>query len=153
MSQRLAVVLLTVVLFIIGAALGTPGQYPLVNGSYLTPDLLMSVIVPIVAGIATLVGFFAALQAKVTAQAINPNDLGALLFSKEFVVYFVALLAGLSELFNIRIFDNNTQAMLVDAIMIVAALLLRDYAVRPGGSVLTTEALNAQHYQDCLPRI
>lgn len=140
MSQRIAVLLLTVVLFIIGAAVGTPGEYPLVNGTYLTPELLLTLITPIVAGILALVNLFAALSARITSQAINPNDIIALLKSREFLVYFVALVAGVLQLFNadIPVLNDASQVMIIDLIMIAAALLLRDYAKRPDGHTIVT---------------
>ena len=96
----------------------------------------MSLITPIVAGIIALLNLFAALHAKITAETINPNDVVALLKSREFLTYLVALVALVSELFNIRIIDANTQTMIVDAILIVSALMLRDYAKRPDGMVI-----------------
>ena len=139
-SQRLLWSVLMVLLLLGGALLGTPGEYPAnEDGSLITPELVLELLAPLgmLAGISMFLT--KSIKARVDNKQMKAGDVMALLKMEDFWVALVASVAGIAQLFNIRLIDEGTQAMLVNVFRGLATLLLRDYAQRAPGVMTKLE--------------
>ena len=93
-SQRLVWTIATIGLLIIGAVLGTPGDFPKVDGSVLTPEFIVELLAPLVFGAMIFLNVIKAINTRVLTNAISPTDIKALLKMPEFWTGMVAIAAG-----------------------------------------------------------
>lgn len=123
-----------VLLLLGGALLGTPGEFPVnEDGSLITPELVLELLAPLgmLAGISIYLA--GSIKARVDNKQIEAGDMMALFKMEDFWIALMASVAGMAQLFNIRLIDDGTQALLVNVFMGLATLLLRDYAQRAPG--------------------
>lgn len=139
-SQRLFVLLLTGALMVAGALLGTPGEFPVTaDGSYLTPDAMLTLLAPLGLMLTTIIFLFNAIDTRVNSGDIEPNDILALLRLNDFWVALVGIVAGILQVFGVNFLqDAGSQAAAVNMIMAAVTLFLRDNAQRPSGMVVQT---------------
>lgn len=128
-SQRLLWTIATIGLLVIGAVLGTPGEFPTVDGSLITPEFIVELLAPLGLGLMVFLNVIKAINSRVAEESINPNDIKALLTMPEFWTGLVAIAAGVGELFNVEVLNDPTkQTMLADLLMGAAVFLVGDYA-------------------------
>lgn len=146
MGQRAFVAIVTVVLFILGAILGSPSAFPTVNGNVLTPEFIVGLIAPVILVVTTLRDLFRAITDKVTSQAVNPGDILALVRMREFWLYVLGAVVAVVHLFIKNDFlSPEQQAVIVDGILIIVNLLMNSYADRPSGQrALSASAMAAR---------
>lgn len=145
-SQRLYIVaFVTVILLVISAIMGSPGEFPTTpDGSYWTPEFLGNLLVPLTLIVATVYQLFKAVNTRVTSGNIDPNDLKALLTVNEFWVAMVTVTAGFCQVFGVKFLqDAGEQAMLVNVIMGIMTLLVGSNAARPSGQTVMYRGQNA----------
>jgi len=128
-SRTGIIAILTVVLLLIGTALGMPGSFPtLPDGTVLSPEtlymLIAAVVAPLTLLIAAILGAIHSLQNRASTQAIDPG-LAALLGLREFWLAVIGGVIFVIQMFtNITLFNEGTQAILVDALLAVIGLFL-----------------------------
>ncbi len=136
-NQRGVISILYVILLLIGAAAGTPGQFPVTpEGTVVTPEFLYELIVGVVGPLgllaATIIGVFRSINARVNAEAIEPGDLAVIARLPEFWLGFVGTVVFIVQLFfNVQLLDENTQALVANAILAVISALLNSWGERP----------------------
>lgn len=139
-SQRLFSLLLVVILLLVGAVLGKPGEFPATEGGgYLSPEFLLNMLAPLGLILTTVVQLFRAIDTRVNSGDIQPNDIIALLKINDFWIALVGVAAGVFHVFGVEFLqDEGSQAAAVNMIMAGIALFLRDNAARPSGMLVTT---------------
>lgn len=150
-GQRGVISILMVVLLIIGAVLGHPGQFPVINDTTITPEVLYQMIVNLVAPLILLFtvvsGVFAALNARVAtsqtlrtqgvitkSQAVEPGDIKAIFLLPEFWLGMVGAVVFIIQFFlHVTILDENAQGLIANAILAIIAGLTKSWGERPPG--------------------
>lgn len=141
-QRGLAFALTAIVLLIIGAFLGKPGEFPVVESqAVFTPDLVFDLIMGLVTPLMLLIANFRGLLKAITERSNNPNDpfkpsdLKSLFLSKEFWVYMVAAVLGIGQMFGLKAISEDIQIMIVNGLMAMAAVLLDSWGERGTGEV------------------
>ncbi len=128
-SQRLLWLISGFLLLVLGAIFGTPGEYPILDGNRISPELVFQLLIPIVAGALVFINVIRTINNRVVSGSIQSGDLMAMLKLPEFWTGLVAIAAGVSEIFNIRILENKaTQTLLADSLLGFITVLLNSYA-------------------------
>jgi hypothetical protein len=143
LGQRGFIFALTaIVLLLIGAFLGKPGEFPTVEAqTVFTPEMVFNLIGGLVTPLIFLAQNFGALLRAITARANNhddpykPSDFKSLFLAKEFWVYVVSAGVGLAQIFGAKVLDNETQIVISNGLMYMAKYLLESWGERPSGTV------------------
>lgn len=130
MSQRLAFVLLILVVFVLGGALAFAQGHALIVVGDTLNDKIVSLIVPFTAILTTVMTFLNVIDARVASGELAPGDQLALLGMSEFWVALVASIAGVLQVFGFEFISPDTQALLVSAGLLLATILLRSFSDR-----------------------
>jgi hypothetical protein len=129
------VALIAFALLIVGAVLGQPGRLPIVGGVEWTPKTVFSLVVPLLLFLVTIRSMFNAISQRVASGQYNPNDLRALLKTREFWIAGVAMLSSVAELFGWKILqDTEQQTVLANMLAAIAASLIGSWAQRLPGA-------------------
>lgn len=159
-GQRLLVTLLTIILMVFGAVLGSSGQFPDVevdsvppiesqaesqaafeSQTVISPDFLIDAvgkgIAPLIGVLASLIALFRALSQRINnpSDPFQPSSLVSLLKSKEFWVHVVAAVVATGQMAGVQLLDEGAQAELVAGIQAIMAGLLWSYGSRPSGVI------------------
>lgn len=146
MGQRILFSLLVLVLLVVGALLGHPGQYPaLASGdpTAITPDsiftLVGQIIAPLVLLGTILIKLFNAINARVVEGTLDPKDVLKLFTLPEFWTAAIGAAAGILEVFFPNfILTPEQQALLANGIMAVVTALLNSLGQRANRAALPT---------------
>lgn len=139
-GQRGMTSIFYVILLIVGAALGTAGKFPLIGDTTITPEFLWNLVLQIATPTLLLFmlvkGVLDAINGRVTSQALAPGDFKPLLTLPEFWMGVVGTVVYILQVFfKITILDENTQAILANAILAVITQLLSSWGDRPPGQL------------------
>lgn len=158
-QRGLVFALTAIVLLIIGAFLGKPGEFPTVESqTVFSPDLLFNLIGGLIAPLILLVQNFGALLKAITARSNNPDDpfkpsdLKSLFTSKEFWVYVVSAAVGLAQIFGAKVLDAETQIVISNGLMYMAKYLLESWGERPSGDVQTVQVIELKTVESDVSR-
>lgn len=142
-GQRALVFTLTaLVLLIIGAFLGQPGQFPVVESqTVFTPDYVFELVAGLIAPFMLLVQNFSSLLRAISSRANNPDDpfkpsdMKSLFASKELWVYVVGAIVGIGQIFGAKVLAEDVQIIIANGLMFMTKYLLDSWAERGAGEV------------------
>ena len=133
-GQRLFTSALTMILMFLGAVLGD-GKFPVLeDGKILSPELLISGVLPIGFLFTQLVLLFK----RINQRVIDPDDpfeagdLISLLKAEEFWVALFGIVVGILSIFGVQFIENpESQVMIVNMMMGIVSFLLYSWTQRP----------------------
>lgn len=126
-------------MLIMGAVLGMPGHFPIVEGVEYSPEQWFSLVGGAILPIILLAKNFKALSDALSARVNNPSDpfnasdLKALLLAREFWVYVVATAVALGQLFGLKVMAAEQQVFVSNGLLTITNYLLGSWAERPSG--------------------
>ena len=136
-NQRGFMAVLTLVLLVMGAIIGG-GRFPLIEGTEFTPELVLNLILQVIAPLVLLYrlfqAFLGAINARVATQAIDPGRITELFRLPEFYLAAVGTFVFVIEtLTGVQLFDEQTQALIANAVLAIISALLKSWGERPPG--------------------
>lgn len=135
-GQRGAFAVLTVVLFVVGALLGTPGNFPVLeDGSIFSPEFITQLLAPLGLLVGIVWTTFQNINQRVVEGVISPGDLLDLLKLKEFwtaILGVIVLVVGMFT--DVEILTEEEQINIANGIALVITTLLGSWATRRGTS-------------------
>lgn len=95
------------------------------------PGQLLTLVTPAILVFTTLIKWYDTLDAKVAAGEIKPGDIVALFSMSDFWITEVACLAGVGQVVGLQLMNEQTQAVIVNFLLLGATVLLRSFTNRP----------------------
>lgn len=129
MSQRsFSAVVVFVVFIVVGVFAYLKGIIPPLSTISAEPFVILT---PLVFVFTTLNAWFDTVDSMVADGSLKPGELTPLFTMTPFYITMVSCLSGILQVFGIRVLDAETQTILVNALLVVATVLLRSFTSRP----------------------
>jgi hypothetical protein len=137
MSQRLFSFLTMIVLFVlVGVYAAANGLIDFHIGDLFGADFVTT-LTPFIFVLTTLSTFFDVIDSKVADGTLPAGDIGRLIQMSEFYVAMVTILSGALQIFGLRVLDEETQTLIVNAALLAVTLLFRSFTDRTPTQRLT----------------
>lgn len=129
LSQRTFSFVLVAIMFLMVGIYATsqhllPPIHDLVSNAF-------TLVTPLLFVFTTLNAWFDNIDTLVASGQLKPGELTPLFTMSAFYVFLVAELGGVLQIFSVKVLDADTQAMIVNVLLIMATVLLRSFTERP----------------------
>jgi hypothetical protein len=104
-------------------------------------ETLLKLAVPVFGTFLALRNWYGVLDAKIVEGSLDPGTIVKLFTLTPFYVMTAAAAAAAFALFGLQWISDATLTILIDGFVLLAQTLLESFAIRPPGSVLTTQAI------------
>lgn len=103
----------------------------------------ITVLTPFILVMTTLSSWLDTIDNMVANSTLKPGDIPALFSLSPFWIAMVTCLSGIFQMFGIKVIDPDTQALLVNAALLTATIVLRSFSNRAPQSPTTTLTVTA----------